>query len=222
MKTILVTGSSRGIGKEICISLSEKGHQVFACSRSKIQIPGCKSWIMDPGDLDSIKDPFRYLQDEKILFDGLVNNAGLLVNKPFLEISESDFQNLAQVNWIGPAMIIQKIVPLFNHGAHVLNISSMGGFQGSEKFPGLVGYSSSKGALVTLTECLQSEFGNGGEVIFNALCLGAVQTEMLKEAFPDYLAPTSAKQMGDYIADFILFGQKSFVGKVLPVSISTP
>ena len=222
MKTILVTGSSRGIGKEICMSLSKKGHQVFACSRSKIQIPGCKSLIMDPGDLDSIKDTFRYLQDEKISFDGLVNNAGLLVNKPFLEISESDFQNLAQVNWIGPAMIIQKIVPLFNHGAHVLNISSMGGFQGSEKFPGLVGYSSSKGALVTLTECLQSELGIGGKIIFNALCLGAVQTEMLKEAFPDYLAPTSAKQMGDYIADFILFGQKSFVGKVLPVSISTP
>jgi NAD(P)-dependent dehydrogenase (short-subunit alcohol dehydrogenase family) len=217
MKTILVTGSSRGIGKEICMSLSKKGHQVFACSRSKIQIPGCKSLIMDPGDLNSIKDTFRYLQDEKILFDGLVNNAGLLVNKPFLEISEYDFQNLAQVNWIGPAMIIQKIVPLFNHGAHVLNISSMGGFQGSEKFPGLVGYSSSKGALVTLTECLQSELGIGGEVIFNA-----VQTEVLKEAFPDYLAPTSAKQMGDYIADFILFGQKSFVGKVLPVSISTP
>jgi NAD(P)-dependent dehydrogenase (short-subunit alcohol dehydrogenase family) len=127
MKTILVTGSSRGIGKEICISLSKKGHQVFACSRSKIQIPGCKSLIMDPGDLDSIKDTFRYLQDEKILFDGLVNNAGLLVNKPFLEISESDFQNLAQVNWIGPAMTIQKILPLLNHGAHVLNISSMGG-----------------------------------------------------------------------------------------------
>ena len=170
----------------------------------------------------SIKDTFRYLRDEKILFDGLVNNAGLIVNKPFSEISESDFQNLAQVNWIGPAMIIQKIVPLFNSGAHVLNISSMGGFQGSQKFPGLAGYSSSKGALVTLTECLQSELGDEGRVIFNALCLGAVQTEMLKEAFPDYIAPTSAKQMGDYIADFILFGQKSFAGKVLPVSISTP
>ena len=222
MKTILVTGSSRGIGKEICTSLSKEGHQVFACSRSKILIPGCKSLIMDPGDLDSIKDTFRYLQDEKILFDGLVNNAGLIVNKAFSEISESDFQNLAQVNWIGPAMIIQKILPLLNHGAHVLNISSMGGFQGSQKFPGLAGYSSSKGALVTLTECLQSEIGIGGGVIFNALCLGAVQTEMLKEAFPDYIAPTSAKQMGDYIADFILFGQKSFVGKVLPVSISTP
>tara|TARA_Y100000389_G_C17438128_1_gene506812 strand:+ start:1035 stop:1568 length:534 start_codon:yes stop_codon:yes gene_type:complete len=177
---------------------------------------------MDPGDLDSIKYTVNFLQAEKISFDGLINNAGLLVNKSFSEISESDFQNLAQVNWIGPAMIIQKMMPLFNPGAHVLNISSMGGFQGSEKFPGLAGYSSSKGALVTLTECLQTELGGEGSVIFNALCLGAVQTEMLKEAFPDYSAPTSSEQMGDYLADFVLFGQKSFAGKVLPVSISTP
>ena len=83
MKTILVTGSSRGIGKEICISLSKKGHQVFACSRSKIQIPGCKSLIMDPGDLDSIKDTFGYLQDEKILFDGL-SDKPILIRFTFL------------------------------------------------------------------------------------------------------------------------------------------
>ena len=206
MKTILVTGSSRGIGRDICISLSKKGHVVYACSRKEINIPGCTGLVLDPGDLDSIKKVREYLKEKKVKIDGLVNNAGLLVNKPFLEIPEIDFKNLAQVNWIGPALLIQKLFPILNQGAHVVNISSMGGFQGSEKFPGLAGYSSSKSALVALT----------------ALCLGAVQTEMLKEAFPDYSAPTTSGQMGNYISEFVLFGHKSFAGRVLPVTISTP
>jgi len=221
MKTILVTGSSRGIGRDICISLSKKGHVVYACSRKEINIPGCTGLVLDPGDLDSIQKIREYLKEKKVKIDGLVNNAGLLVNKPFLEIPEIDFKNLAQVNWIGPALLIQKLFPILNQGAHVVNISSMGGFQGSEKFPGLAGYSSSKSALVALTECLQVELG-GRDATFNALCLGAVQTEMLKEAFPDYSAPTTSGQMGNYISEFVLFGHKSFAGRVLPVTISTP
>lgn len=221
MKTILVTGSSRGIGKDTCISLAKKGHRVYACSRKNINIPGCTSLILDPGDSDSIKNLKDYFKKKVIKIDGLVNNAGLLVNKPFLEISEMDFKNMAQVNWVGPALLIQNLFPILNRGGHVVNISSMGGFQGSEKFPGLAGYSASKSALVALTECLQVELG-GEDATFNALCLGAVQTEMLKEAFPDYLAPTTSKQMGSYISEFVLFGHKSFAGRVLPVTISTP
>ena len=125
MKTILVTGSSRGIGRDVCISLAKKGHRVYACSRKEINISGCTGLILDPGDLDSIKKLMDYFKNKEIKIDGLVNNAGLLVNKPFLEISETDFKNLAQVNWIGPALLIQKLFPILNQGAHVINISSI-------------------------------------------------------------------------------------------------
>ena len=110
---------------------------------------------------------------------------------------------------------------MMNAKGHVLNITSMGGVQGSAKFPGLSAYSSSKGALVILTELLAEEFKDSGPS-FNALALGAVQTEMLEEAFPGYKAPVSAAQIGEYIIDFALNGHQFYNGKVLPISSSTP
>jgi NAD(P)-dependent dehydrogenase (short-subunit alcohol dehydrogenase family) len=97
----------------------------------------------------------------------------------------------------------------------------MGGVQGSSKFAGLAAYSSSKGALITLTELLAEEFKETGPS-FNALAFGAVQTEMLEEAFPGYIAPLSADQMGAYLLNFALTGHQFFNGKVLPVSSGTP
>ena len=97
----------------------------------------------------------------------------------------------------------------------------MGGIQGSMKFAGLAAYSSSKGALITLSELLAEEYKEQG-IAFNVLALGAVQTEMLQEAFPGYQAPISAKNMADYIGNFALTGNKFYNGKVLQVSSSTP
>jgi 3-oxoacyl-[acyl-carrier protein] reductase len=97
----------------------------------------------------------------------------------------------------------------------------MGGIQGSSKFPGLAAYSSSKGALITLTEMLAEEYKESN-ISFNALALGAVQTEMLAEAFPGYQASTTAREMARFIADFALNGHQFFNGKVLPVAHSTP
>jgi len=89
------------------------------------------------------------------------------------------------------------------------------------KFPGLAAYSSSKGALLTLTEMLAEEYKEQG-ISFNALALGAVQTEMLEEAFPGYKAPVSAVEMANYIYNFALTGNKFYNGKILQVSSSTP
>jgi NAD(P)-dependent dehydrogenase (short-subunit alcohol dehydrogenase family) len=110
---------------------------------------------------------------------------------------------------------------MLKHTGHVLNITSMGGVQGTVKFPGLSAYSSSKGALSILTELLAEEFKEKGPA-FNALALGAVQTEMLAEAFPGYEAPVSAQQMGDYILNFALTAHQFYNGKVLPISSTTP
>ena len=124
-------------------------------------------------------------------------------------------------NVFAVAGLTQAIDSKLEKGAHVLGISSMGGVQGSAKFPGLSAYSSSKGALITLFELLAEEYKTR-EVCFNSLALGAVQTEMLEAAFPGLKAPVSAKQMGAYVADFVQHGHQYYNGKVLPVSSSTP
>jgi NAD(P)-dependent dehydrogenase (short-subunit alcohol dehydrogenase family) len=97
----------------------------------------------------------------------------------------------------------------------------MGGFQGSAKFPGLAAYSVSKGALSILTECLSVELSDKN-IKANALCLGAVQTEMLEEAFPGIEAPLSAKEMGNYISNFAIEGSAFYNGKILPVALEDP
>ena len=153
--------------------------------------------------------------------DILINNAGSLINKPFAETTDEEFESVYRVNVFSVASLTRHFLQIINPKGHVVNISSMGGIQGSLKFPGLSAYSSSKGALITLTEMLAEEYAKTGPS-FNALALGAVQTEMLAEAFPGYEAPLTAEQMGSYILDFALNGNQFYNGKVLPVSSSTP
>ena len=98
---------------------------------------------------------------------------------------------MMETNFFGPASIIRIVKPLMPAGSHIVNISSMGGFQGSAKFNGLSYYSASKAAIACLSECLAEEFKDSG-VSVNCLALGAVQTEMLREAFPGYKAPVEA------------------------------
>jgi NAD(P)-dependent dehydrogenase (short-subunit alcohol dehydrogenase family) len=126
-----------------------------------------------------------------------------------------------KVNVFGVANLTRICLPFLKKGSHVVTISSMGGIQGSLKFAGLAAYSSSKGAVITLSELLSEEYKEQG-IAFNVLALGSVQTEMLQEAFPGYQAPLSAKEMADYIYDFSLNGNKYYNGKVLQVSSSTP
>ena len=111
-------------------------------------------------------------------------------------------------------------MPFFNNNSHIVNISSIGGINGSSKFPGLSSYSSSKGALNILTEVLAVEFDKGPFV--NSLSLGAVQTPMLELAFPDYKAPTTPEEMAIFIYNFSTASPIMFNGKVIPVSTSNP
>src|SRR5690554_7803536 len=153
--------------------------------------------------------------------DRIIHNAGAIVNKPFAEITADEFAYVYKVNVFGVAALNRFILPLMPNGSHVVTISSMGGIQGSMKFPGLAAYSSSKGAVITLSEWLAEEYKEQG-VAFNVLALGAVQTEMLAEAFPGYQAPIDPEGMAKYIKDFALTGNRYFNGKVLQVSSTTP
>jgi NAD(P)-dependent dehydrogenase (short-subunit alcohol dehydrogenase family) len=126
-----------------------------------------------------------------------------------------------ETNFIGPASVIRTVIPFMTNESHIVNISSMGGYQGSSKYPGLSYYSASKAALACLSECLAVEFTGSG-IKVNCLALGAVQTEMLEEAFPGYKAPVTASEMAEYISWFALNGHKYFNGKIIPVAVNNP
>lgn len=226
MKNIIITGTSRGIGFELARLFANQGHQVLALSRdtspiSELKLPNCHSISFDITSNDDISKACEYVSSNWDQVDILINNAGYLVKKPFLKLTNEDFLRSYQVNLFGTAALTRSILPSMNKGGHVVNISSMGGIQGSTKFPGLSAYSSSKGALITLTEVLAEEYKFKGPS-FNVLCLGAVQTEMLQEAFPGFKAPLTALEMATYIMEFALTANKFYNGKVLPVSGTTP
>ena len=222
-KNIIITGASRGIGFELVKILSKK-HNVLAISRNiePLQdIINCQSLAIDLSQTDDILQISNYVNALWDRLDIIIHNAGKLVNKPFSETTTQDFLNVYQVNVFAVAELTRQLLPYFKKGSHVVNISSIGGVQGSSKFPGLSAYSSSKGSLITLTELLAEEYKEK-EISFNVLALGAVQTQMLEEAFPGYKANINAKEMAKYIADFSLNGNKYFNGKVLSVANSTP
>lgn len=225
MKNIIITGTSRGIGYELALKFANEGHQVLALSRKTPQILidnsniTCLSVDLSEGeDLKKVED---FLNRSWKKVDAIVHNAGALVLKPFSETTVEDFEKVYKVNVFGVASLTRICLPFLEKGSHVVTISSMGGIQGSMKFAGLSAYSSSKGAVITLSELLSEEYKERG-IAFNVLALGSVQTEMLAEAFPGYEAPLSAGQMADYIYDFTLTGNRFYNGKVLQVSSSTP
>ena len=231
---IVITGASSGVGFEAVIELiSNSDHEVVALARSEENLkrlhkiaqslnPDCKLY---PAKFDIVHDDYAPLQsfiaDRIGTVDVLINNAGALINKSFEETSELDFVEMVQSNFLGHVNMIRNMLPYLNENSHVVNIGSMGGFQGSIKFPGLAAYSASKAALHTLTECLALEYSER-KIKFNCLALGSAQTEMLEKAFPGYESPVMAFEMGKYIADFALTGHKFFNGKVLPVAVTTP
>lgn len=223
-KTLVITGASKGIGRAVVQLASDKGHTVYALSRNistikkTSQVHPVTIDITDKNELSVFGDQ---LQQKQINIDALINNAGALINKPFGETTAKDFETIYQVNVFGLANLTRMVLPFINSNGHVLNISSMGGVDGTSKFPGLAAYSSSKGAVNILTELLAEEYKDSGPA-FNALALGAVQTEMLEQAFPGLQAPVSAAEMAVYVLNFALQGQQFFNGKILPVSSSTP
>ena len=232
---ILITGAGSGIGFEAALELTMSGkHKVIALARSQDKLeklleiahglnPDAEIYALA---FDIVHDDYADLQqfikgnlDNRV--DILINNAGVLINKPFTELKEMDFVEMLQSNFIGHVRMIRAMIDLMPQNSHIVNIGSMGGYQGSVKFPGLSAYSASKAALHTLTECLALELADR-EIKVNCLALGSAQTEMLEEAFPGYQSPVMAFEMGKYVADFSITGQRFFNGKVLPVAGTAP
>lgn len=225
MKTALITGTSSGIGLDLIKKFDKEGIRTISLSRSKIvsdhefssNLTHFNFDITNDNDVKKIVD---FLSSNSLKVDFLINNAGKLVNKPFLDQTHVDFKSTYDVNFFGIVRLIKSLFPYFKKDSHIVNISSIGGIGGSSKFPGLASYSSSKGALNILTEVLATEFKHGPYI--NSLCLGAVQTPMLEIAFPGYNAEVKPKDMAQFIYNFSTSDPLLFNGKVIPVSISNP
>lgn len=225
MKNIIITGTSRGIGFELALQFANAGHHVLAISRktpnSLLGNSNITCLSVDLSKENELIAVDNFISQTWKKVDIIIHNAGSLVNKPFGKTTQEDFENVYKVNVFGVANLTRICLPYLKKGSHVVSISSMGGIQGSIKFAGLSAYSSSKGAIITLSELLAEEYKEQG-IAFNVLALGAVNTEMLQEAFPGYEAPISAKEMADYIFNFALTGNKYHNGKIIQVSSSTP
>ncbi len=231
---IIITGASSGIGFETALELTlDNKNKVICIARSADKLrklleiakginPDC---TLLPVEFDLVNDDYAalipFLKEKLGTVDVLINNAGNLINKSFLTTTATDLSEMLESNVMSHFKMIQNTIPLMKKGSHIVNIGSMGGFQGSVKFPGLSAYSASKAALHTLTECLAFELADLG-IKVNCLALGSAQTEMLEKAFPGYESPVMAFEMGKYIADFALKGHKFFNGKILPVAVTTP
>ncbi len=231
---IVITGASGGIGYQTSLLLSDQGHQVIAISRNRENLlklkteaqkrnPSSKLFIAagNIADESSLNKITGEINTQFEYINILINNAGLLINKPFHELTSKDWSDTYSTNVFGSVNMIRNVLPLMVAGSHIVNISSMGGFQGSVKFKGLSAYSSAKAAMVCLTECLAEEFKDR-KITVNCLCLGSVQTEMFSAAFPAMKASLSAVEMALYVMQFATEGQKYFNSKIIPVSNSTP
>lgn len=227
-KNILIVGASTGIGEEMTkLFALNNSNTVLAISRnveSNTDFEKLDNVICKNIDLEStnLKTDLHQFLDSFQSIDFVVFNAGKLINKPFLELSEEEILSSYKVNVLSAFNVFQVVIPkMKNPNSHVVTVSSMGAFQGSVKFSGLSSYSSSKAALTNLTEMLAEEFKDSN-ISFNCLCLGAAQTNMLEQAFPGYQAPVSASKMAEYIVDFTLNANQWLNGKIIPVSLSTP
>ena len=232
-RTVLVTGASTGVGRATANALVlHHGCNVLAVARSAEKLASLaresagaagtlRTLAVDlakPGAVAAVADALGHGP-----LHGLVNNAGLLIKRQWGQWAMEDAEQLFRLNATVPMLLTQALTAQLGADppGHVVNISSMGGFQGSVKFPGLAAYSASKAALVNFTECMAEELKDRG-VRCNCICLGAVDTDMLRAAFPGYAAPVGPVEVGEYLARFVLEGHAFFNGKVLPLAVSTP
>jgi 3-oxoacyl-[acyl-carrier protein] reductase len=221
---ILITGTSRGVGQELAKQFAANNHHVYAVSRSaQNTVNNITNLELEYSTEEGLAQLLHYFKSNGITIDVLINNAATLINKDFASITKNDFNTIFDVNVAAPYFLTQQLVSnnLFANTAAVYNISSMGGFQGTSKFAGLSLYSMTKGTITNMTEVLAEELKDKN-ITVNAFALGAVATQMLKDAFPTYEATTTTEQMANFIVHFIT-GNKGIVnGKIIPVSNSTP
>ncbi len=190
-KIALITGGSRGLGKNMALSLAKKGVDVVLTYHSnqqesermaaEIQSLGQKAYVFqfDAGDIKSFDDFYQrvtnQLKEERgsTNFDFLINNAGTGLYVPFAETTEEQFDALLNINYKGVFFLTQKALPFINDGGRIINISSG---LARYSFPGSSAYGSMKGAVEVLTRYLAKELGSRN-IAANVVAPGAIETD---------------------------------------------
>lgn len=191
MKIAIITGGSRGLGKNTALKLAQKGNDVILTYHSKkieadqvvaeIERQGRKAVALplDAGAVESFEAfavAVRQVLKEKwnrTDFDFLINNAGTALEASIMETTADDFDKLVNVHLKGPFFLTQKLLPLMKDGGRIVNISS-----GLARFalPGKAAYASMKGAIEVLTRYMAKEFGARG-IAANVVAPGAIETD---------------------------------------------
>ncbi len=214
-KIALVTGSSRGLGKNTALALAQKGVDVIVTYHSseteankvvsEIKAMGRKAVALQLDSADTqtfdgfVAQVNRGLQDiwQTEQFDFLINNAGIGINKPFTETTEEDFDRLMNIQLKGVFFLTQKLLPVIKDGGRIVNIST-----GLARFtlPGFSAYGAMKGGIEVLTRYLAKELG-GRQIAVNTIAPGAIETDFGGGAVRDN------KNMNDFIASQTALGR---------------
>jgi len=186
-KTVLVTGASRGIGKAIAIAMAAAGASVALAARSKpeqtqseIAAGGGVAWCYaaDVSDEGQVRALFNDIQLDVGSVDVLVNNAGVILEKPLLDTQLQEFDWLMGINLRGVFMVGQQAIKqMKGKGGRIINIASDLGYVGREQFSV---YCASKAAVVSLTKSWAKEFAP--DILVNNISPGPVDTDMLDVA----------------------------------------
>jgi len=226
-KTVCITGIGRGLGRALVDEyLSRDGIRVIGVTRDAGKaVPPLESsdrFTVVEADIaeEGGREKVRTAVERAGGVDVLIHNAGVLLFKPFLEITPDELRAVYEVNVFAPFHLTRALLPLCR-SCHVVSLSSMGGVDGSLKFAGLSAYSSSKAALNNLTELLSAEFADTSHA-FNCLAMGSVGTEMFRAAFPGLEAGVDASTMAKFVGDFGFQAPAVMRGKIIPVSLSNP
>lgn len=224
-KTIAVTGSSRGIGYAVVQNCARAGHKVIAVTRNTgcfdNAAPNIHPVYADVTNETGRQQFIEELNRNDIVLDGILHNAGLLIKKDFFQMTEHDMMHMYKVNCITPFMVTRDLLDAgrMHSKSSITAISSIGGVEDSVKFPQLAGYGASKAALNALIQHLAVELG---EYHINAIAPGAVETEMQKQAFPNFKPAMNAEDFAKFVSYFITEGYLFFNGQILKVKLDDP
>ena len=189
MRSVLITGVSRGIGLSIAKEFIQNDYFVFGTSRSKFDLSkalesnNCKHLIVDVNDRDSITSIMKDIPGENNTLDCLVNNAGITADQLFIRMKDSEWDDVINTNLTGIFNITKPVskMMLKQKSGSIINISSVSGLMGNA---GQVNYSSSKSALLGFTKSLAKELAPRG-INVNCICPGFIESDMTNELTSD-------------------------------------
>jgi|CXWL01.1.fsa_nt_gi NAD(P)-dependent dehydrogenase (short-subunit alcohol dehydrogenase family) len=217
MKTgaVVITGGGRGIGAACAEAFFRLGRPVVIVSRTARQLKeaarkiigstGEKRVLAMPGDVGDEAFSRRVFAAARKRFgsvDVLINNAAVLIKKPFLDTSAAEWDSVMRANLRGPFLFSREFLRAAKKGGVIVNVGSLGGIQGTEKFPGLCAYTVSKYGVTGLTEALAVEARPLGVSVF-CVAPGAVDTVMLRKAAPGLKAGAVPADVAKVIADLV-------------------